>query len=162
MVISDENCTPIYIDNIDTPTITDYFWVLELGMLDFTLNELKMFEELTTPALALLINDYFIEVPANWNILIFSEETGQLDVAEMSDLTKGEFTSLVYLHQKDKIVPGPVKVVDYFRQAQILTPALNKHTMLCHHIGPDGWVCIAPTDNYNRYLKDASLGNLLS
>lgn len=164
MVISDENSFPILIESIDTPTISKYFWVLQLslnGELDFTLNKLKMFEEQTTPTLKFLINGYLVEAPADWNILVYSEETAQLDVAEISDLTRSRFTALLYEHKTGKIVPGPIHVVEYHREAQIRNPTLNKHTMLCHHVGPDWWACLAPTDNYNKYLKNAVVGDLL-
>lgn len=161
MIISDETSYPILIDNIDVPTIPDYFWVLDLNMMDFTLAPLTMFEEQTTPTLEFLINDYLIEAPTNWNIMVYSEDTAQIDVAQISDLTRSNFTALIYLHKQCKIVPGKVRVIDYHRESYIQTPSLNKHTMLCHHAGPDGWVCLAPTDNYTKYFKDATIGDLL-
>jgi hypothetical protein len=165
MIISDENSFPILIDCIDTPVLTDYCWVLQLslhGELDFTLQKIEMFEEQTTSSLEFLIDGYLVEAPTNWNILVYSEETAQVDVAEISDLTRTRFTALVYEHETGKIVPGPVKVVDYHYTAHIKSPALNKHTMLCHHVGPNGWVALAPTDNYNKYLKNKLVGDFMS
>lgn len=165
MVISDENSFPILIESIDTPTLTEYFWVLQLsmdGIMDFTLQPLKMFEEQTTRTLEFLINGYLVEAPTNWNILVYSEETAQLDVAEISDLTRAKFTAVVYSHKTGKITAGPITVVDYHAEARIRNPTLNKHTMLCHHVGPDAWVCLAPTDNYNKYLKDKLVGDLMA
>lgn len=165
MIISDEHSYPILLDSIDTPTLTEYFWVLQLnfnGDMDFTLQKLEIFEEQTTPTLEFLIDGYLIEAPTNWNLLVYSEETAQLDVAEISDLTRSKFTAVVYLHKTGKIVPGPVSVIDYHHEAHIRNPVLNKHTMLCHHVGPDGWICLAPTDNYNKYLKDTLVGDLMA
>ena len=165
MIISDENSFPIVINSIDTPTLTDYFWVLQLALddeMDFTLQELKMFEEQTTPTLEFTIDGYKIEAPTNWNILVYSEETAQLDVAEVSDLTRSKFTAVVFMHETGKVVPGPVKVFDYHQEALVQNPALNKHTMLCHHVGPDGWIMMAPTDNYNKYLKNRLVGDLMN
>lgn len=164
MVISDENSFPILIDSIDTPTLTDYFWVLQLSLhddMDFLLQPLKMFEEQTTPTLEFLIGGYLVEAPTNWNILVYSEETAQLDVAEISDLTRSKFTAVVYIHETGKIVPGPVTVIDYHLEAHVRNPTLNKHTMLCHHVGPKAWICLAPTDNYNKYLKNSLVGDLI-
>lgn len=164
MVISDENSFPIYIESIDTATLTDYFWVLQLALrdeIDFTLQELRMFEEHTTPTLEFLIDGYKIEAPTDWNILVYSEDTAQIDVAEISDLTRTSFTALIYCHKTGKIIPGPIRVTDYHREAHIRFPALNKHTMLCHHVGPDGWISLAPTDNYNKYLKNILVGDLM-
>ena len=170
MVISDENSFPILIDSIDTGTTTNYFWVLQLSLqdeMDFTLQPLEMFEEQTTASLEFQVSvngeeEYLVEAPANWNILVYSEETGQLDVAEISDLTRSKFTAVVYIHEKSKIVPGNIRVIDYHSESYIRNPSLNKHTMLCHHVGPKGWVCLAPTDNYNKYLKDCLMGDLIN
>ena len=131
------------------------------GELDFTLQPLTMLEEQTTPILVFRINDYLVEAPTNWNLLVYSEETAQLDVAEISDLARSKFTAVVYHHEAGKVTPGEVSVVDYHREAHIRNPSLNKHTMLCHHVGPDAWVCLAPTDNYNKYLKYALVGDLM-
>lgn len=164
MVISDEDATPIWIENIETGTVQSHFWVLQLAMdgeMDFTLQPLTMLEEQTTPTLVFKIDGYLVEAPANWNLLVYSEETAQLDVAEISDLTRSKFTAVVYHHKTGKVEPGEVSVVDYHREAHIRNPSLNKHTMLCHHVGPDAWVCLAPTDNYNKYLKNALVGDLM-
>jgi hypothetical protein len=165
MVISDENSFPILIDSIDTPTTTDFFWVLQLALhdeIDFTLQQLVMFEEQTTPTLEFTIDGYLLEAPTNWNILVYSEETAQVDVAEISDLARSKFTALMYIHETGKILPGDIKVIDYHREAHIKNPALNKHTMLCHHVGQAAWVCLAPTDNYNKYLRNTLVGDLMA
>ena len=164
MVISNEDSFPILIENIETPTINDYFWVLQLAIeddIDFTLQELIMFEEQLTRTLEFTVNGFLVEAPTHWNILVYSEETGQVDVAEISELTRKRFTALVYMHESGKIVPGHIVVKDYHQLAHIKTPALNKHTMLCHHAGPDGWVCLSPTDNYNKYLKNVVIGDIM-
>ena len=49
MVISDENSSPILIDNIYIPTNLNYFWVLNLDIRDFKLQELKVLEQIYVP-----------------------------------------------------------------------------------------------------------------
>lgn len=161
MIISDENSYPIVVDSVETPLSTEYFWVLDLVNRDFMLTNLMMNEELTTPTFELAINGYVIEVPTNWNILLFSEETSQLDIAEVSELCRGNFTALGYQHKKDRIIPGEVKVVNYNPYSKVHTPSLHKTHMLCHALGPDVWVCISPSDNYNKYLKNMMIGDIL-
>lgn len=161
MVISDENSFPILIDNISTPLKMDYFWVLDLERRDFTLTKIEVLEEHQTPLLVLKIFDYAIEIPANWNILVYSKETSQLDIAEISEISRGNFTAFVFDHKKDVNLPGYIRVIDYQQKGVIQTPALNKYQMLCHHLGPNYWICISPIDNYNKYLKDATIGDIL-
>ncbi len=161
MIISDENSYPVMVDSVETPLSTEWFWVLDLVNKDFILTPLMMNEELHTPTFELLINNYVIEVPTNWNILLYSEETSQLDVAEVSELTRGNFTALGFQHKKDRIVPGEVKVINYNPFARVHTPSLHKTHMLCHALGPDVWLCISPSDNYNKYLKNMMIGDIL-
>jgi hypothetical protein len=161
MVISDENSEPILIDNISTPIKTEFFWVLDLEQRDFVLSKIEVLEEHTTPILVMNIFGYSVEVPANWNILVYSKETSQLDIAEIQEVSRGNFTAFVFEHKKNSHLPGYVKVIHYKPRANIQTPALNKYQMLCHHLGPDLWICVSPIDNYNKYLKDATIGDIL-
>lgn len=160
MIISDEDSKPYLISNIETPTTVDYFWSLDLENMDYSLQELKMFEELTTPSLAVRIWDFVMVIPANWNVLVYSPETSQLDFVEASELTRGGFTCVMYEHETDKIRAGEAVVIDYNPEDYIRSPVLRKYTMLCHHIGAKHWACIAPTDNYNKFLKDKVIGDL--
>jgi hypothetical protein len=161
MIISDENSYPIMVDSVETPLSTEFFWVLDLVNRDFKLTPLTMNEELHTPTFELSILGYVIEVPTNWNVLLYSEETSQLDIAEVSELTRGNFTALGYQHKKDRVAPGEVKVINYNPYAKVYTPSLHKTHMLCHALGPELWVCISPSDNYNKYLKNAMIGDIL-
>jgi hypothetical protein len=161
MVISDENSYPTMIDSVDTPLSTEFFWVLDLVERDYKLTPLVMNEELRTPTFELSILGYVIEIPTNWNILLYSEETSQLDIAEVSELTRGNFTALGYQHAKDKVVACPVKVINYRPSAMVHTPSLHKTHMLCHALGPALWLAVSPSDNYNKYLKNAVVGDIL-
>ena len=148
MIICDEHSRPVLIDNIDIPITTTHFWSLNLEIKDFTLVPLVMFEELTTPILILSINRYIVEIPCDWNVLIYSDDTSQLDVIEASELTKGDFTAFLFDHTKNKLINNKIVVIDYKPNAIIHTPSLNKNIMLCHAVGSENWMCISPTDTY--------------
>ena len=162
MIFLDENNIPIMIESIDIPTISEYFWSFHLKEMDFMLTPIKTFEELETESVIVSVMGYVIELPTNWNVLIYSQETSQLDVSEIYRLAKHPFDLLVYNHRKDKVETGMghATVLDYYPSAKLRTPSLHKNTMLCHALGPDHWVCVAPTDNYNKYLKDKVIGDL--
>lgn len=161
MVISDENSFPVLIDSVETPISTEYFWVLDLAEQDFRLAPFVMNEEIITPTLDLMICGYVLEVPTNWNILLYSDDTTQLDIAEISELTHGSFSALAFLHRQDRAVAANIRVVNYNISSKVYSPTLQKNQMLCHTIGPDMWVCISPSDNYNKYLKNKTIGDLL-
>lgn len=160
MFISDETTFPIYIDNIEVPTKTDMFWTLNLEAKDFMLSPLMMFEELTTAILVMEILGFRIRVPSYWNLLIYSEETSQLDIQEINEIARGYFTAMVFDHRRNKVVPGPISVIDYQSCAKIQTVSIHKNSMMCHPLGHDYWICLAPSDNYNKYLKNAVIGDL--
>lgn len=163
MVISDENSYPVVIDSIDTPLSTNHFWVLDLAAeaRDFLLNPLVMLEEITTPVIAFNINGFVVEAPADWNILIYSPETSQLDIIEISELTRGDYSAFLLDHRNNKVTKNVVNVVDYNTYGVIHTPTMNKNVMLCHTVGQHHWVCISPTDNYTKLLKDCAIGDIL-
>ena len=161
MMILDENSEPILLYNIDIPFPVSHFWILDLNLMDFTLKELVLCEELTTQTLTLTINGYLLVAPTDWNMLIYSVETSVLDVITLSDFNKHAFSPFVYDHKRNKLVDNVVRVEAYDSHAVIQTPSLVKDTMLCHPLGNDMWACIAPTDSYNKYIKGKVIGDIL-
>lgn len=162
MLIFDSNSKPIILDSIHTPTLTDHFWVLDLMMMDFTLAPLISLEEVVCPTLVLSVGGFEFSLPANWNVLVYDGETSQLDVVELSEACGREFTALCYGPKKSRHTPAMVTIIDYHVESKNVGPLLNKHQMLCHPIGPDEWINVAPSDTYNKYLKDRAVGDIVS
>lgn len=161
MVIADETSFPMIIDSIDTPLSIDHFWTLNLQERDFMLNDLIMLEEIITPVIVFDIAGFVVEAPADWNILIYSPETSQIDIIEISELTRGNFSAFLFHHRHNKVTENIVTVIDYNSQGIIHTPTMNKNSMLCHTVGPHHWICISPTDNYTKLLKECTVGDIL-
>lgn len=161
MLIRDENDHTIVVESLLDPLVSEYFWILDLNLMDFTLSKIVTLEEITCTTLQLDINGFRFHVPANWNMLIYSTETQQLDVVEMGELAGRDFHSFVYGPNK-RIPEGYiVKVVDYSPKHVNVVPGLSRHQMLCHPISDDEWVNIAPSDTYNRYLRNMVVGDLI-
>lgn len=162
MLIFDTNSTPFILDSIHVPTLTDYYWVLDLSMMDFTLAPLISLEEVVCPSLRILVKGFDFVLPANWNVLVYDKETSQLDVIELSETCGREFTALVYGPQKSHPTPATITVIDYYVEYKNVGPLLTKQQMLCHPIGPEEWISVAPSDGYNKYLKERMVGDLIS
>lgn len=160
MLIFDDRNQPILIDNIHTPTITDSMWVLDLTMMDYTLAPLLVFEEMICSSLLIQVKGFEFVVPAEWNILVYDTETSQLDVVEIKRTAGAEFTAFVYGPKQMSVQPATITVTNYFPEWKNVSPALNKHQMLCHPIGPHQWVNISPSDTYNKYLKNCTVGDI--
>jgi len=161
MLIFDENNHAIMLDSIQGPVLSQYMYVLDLNMMDFTLAPLLVFEEVICPTITLQIRGFQFDVPANWNILISDDETYQLDVVEISELAGKEFKALVYGMNMVNVELEPIQVIDYKINHQNVGPSLNKYQMLCHPIDPTAWVNVAPSDAYNKYLKDKVVGDII-
>ena len=161
MLILDGDNSPIILDSIHGPTLSEYMWVLDLSMLDFTLAPLLMLEEVVCPSIEVMIKGFQFIVPANWNILVYDRDTAQLDVVELAECAGREFTAMLYGPHKSSPSPGVITVTNYFVEHKNVGPSLNKHQMLCHPIGPDEWVAVSPSDSYNKYLRDIIIGDLL-
>ena len=161
MLIFDETNHPIIMDSIHGPTVSAHMWVLDLTMMDFTLAPIVMLEETVCPSIQLRVNGSEFILPANWNILVYDQETAQLDVVELSEAAGREFTALVYGPKAGRPTPATISVTNYFVEYKNVGPSLNKHQMLCHPIGPQEWISVSPSDTYNKYLKDNIVGDLV-
>lgn len=164
MLIFDDQNKTILLDDIYTPTPTEYMWVLDLQIMDYTLAPLLVLEEIVCPSIEVNIRGFKFFLPANWNILVFSEETSELDVVEISEVAGRDFTALVYDISNPNIVkyhPGNITVSNYISEYVNVGPSLNKHQMLCHPISPTEWINVSPSDTYNKYLKETVIGNII-
>lgn len=161
MLVFDDKATPLILDDIHVPTAADHFWVLDLNLLDFTMTPLLVLEEHASEGVTVCIQEFEFTLPSNWNMLVYDEETYQLDVVSIGKLAGKEFTAAISGPLLSTIHPGKIMVTDYYPYFCDVTPSLTKHQMLCHPISPGTWVNIAPSDGYNKYLKDAYVGDLL-
>jgi hypothetical protein len=162
MLIFDGDSNPLILEDIYTPTIADHFWVLDLTLLDFTLAPLVSWEEVVCPTLVLSVNGFNFCLPANWNVLVYDKETSQLDVVELSEACGREFTALGYGPKHSRQVPITITVINYYVEHKNVGPLLNKQQMLCHPVGPNEWINVAPSDAYNKYLKELTVGDIIS
>ncbi len=162
MIISNEDNTKISIDSISNPLKSEYCWVLDIQYRDFTLIQLNVIEEYVGPIFSMYIGTAKIKVPTYWNILVYSVDTSQLDIVEFSEVSRGNYLAFCFDNKKNKHFGQPIRATtDYKSEDTIYCPAINKTQMLCHNITDDAWVCISPIDNYNKYLKDATIGDIL-
>lgn len=161
MVISNEYSNPIVIDNVNVPLSCDYFWSLDLKYMDFSISPIEYLEEQTVPAFLVNIKGYLFYIPCAWNILVYSEETSQLDMIRLSDATKMYYNAVVYNHKRDTIISGRIKVIDYSPEVVITAPNVSKNKMMCHAIGEDYWVMLSTSDTYVKFLKNKVIGNLI-
>lgn len=161
MLIFDNNNTPIILEDIYTPTIADHFWVLDLQIMDFTLAQLVVLEEIVAPTIVLSILGFEFPLPANWNILVVDEETQQLDVVEIKDVAGKEFRAMIYGPGKARHELALISAADFYPNKLNVGPSLFKHQMLCHPVAPDAWVNVAPSDGYNKYLKEKVAGDIV-
>lgn len=161
MLIFDNNNEAVVLDSIYTPTNTEHIWVLDLTMMDYTLAPLLVLEEVISPSIELMIAGFSFILPTNWNILVVDVETLQLDVVEVSELAGKEFVALVYGPDIKRIETAVITVTNYHPNYVNVGPSLNKHQMLCHPISPTAWINVAPSDSYNKYLKNKIAGDII-
>lgn len=161
MLIFDNNNDVIIFDNIYAPTIAECFWVLDLSIMDFTLAPLLVLEEVVCPTIQVVIGGFAFNLPATWNMLVADEETMQLDVVEVSDLAGKNFSALIHGPDISTFETAPITVSDYFPNRKNVGPSIGKHQMLCHPISQTSWVTVSPSDIYNKYLKDKTVGDII-
>lgn len=164
MLIFDENKNIKQLDNYNRSTDIEYFWTLDLDLeyndMDYKLSKIFFMQETTCQSVLLRIDEVNIILPTYWKILIYDEDTAQLDVIEVSKLSSSNFNVLVYGFNEWRIKPGKVWVKHYFPSYTNVFPALDKHQMLCHPISDSTWVTISHNDVYSKYLKEKVVGDL--
>ena len=161
MLVFDNDNEAIIFDSIHTPTDTGFVWVLDLVMMDYTLTPLLVLEETISPSVQLSIDGFSFVLPTNWNMLVVDSETFQLDVIEVSELAGREFFAMVYGPDMTRIRTEVIAVTDYHPNYVNVGPSLSKHQMLCHPISPSAWINVAPSDSYNKYLKNKLAGDII-
>lgn len=161
MLVFDNNNTPLILEDIHTPTITDHFWVLDFNMMDFTLAPLTVLEDTVAPTIEMQVLGFRFPIPANWNILVIDDDTHQLDVAVAGKIAGREFSAFVCGPDHTSFELATISVTNYHANYHNVGPSLSKHQMLCHPIAPDLWVTVAPSDTYNKYLKNILAGDIV-
>lgn len=160
MLILDNNNEPIILNSIHTPTTIDHYWVLNLDIMDFTINPLLVLEEITAPTIELELLNFRFVLPANWNLLVVDIDTYQLDVVEISKLAGQEFHAFMYGPNESRVSMEVVRVCDYNPHFVNIGPSISKNQMLCHPVSPELWINVSPFDPYNKYLKNKVIGDL--
>lgn len=161
MLIVDDRNKSVMIDSLQTKLSSTHFWVLDLQMLDFTLNPLTILEERWCQCVAIEVENFVFSIPATWHVLISDEDTSMLDVVKVEQLSSKRFELVVYDNEKSFTHVSPARVVDMSTDEPVYNPSLNRHHMLCHPIAPSRWICLAPNDSYNKYLKNLTLGDII-
>lgn len=161
MLILDNNSDTIILEHLNTPIVSEYFWVLDLNIMDFTLAPLLMLEEITCPSIEITILAFKFILPATWNVLVYDDYTQQLDIVAVKELPGREFTAFIYGANKMSATPAIISVTDYFPSYKNVAPSLTKHQMLCHPVSPTEWINVSPADTYNKYLKNCTVGDII-
>lgn len=161
MLIFDTQGDAIILDNVETPVLTDDFWVLDFQMMDYTLANLLVLEEIIAPTIELNINGFKFPLPASWNILVVDQETNQLDIVLLKKIAGKDFYAFAYGPNKSRHDWVHVSVSNYYPSKHNVGPSLQKHQMLCHPIDAETWINVSPSDGYNKYLKNKVAGDIL-
>lgn len=161
MLIVDEYSQPILLDNLYGPIMSNYMWVLDLTILDYTVIPIVMLEETVCSSIQITVDGLDIILPSHWCILIYDIDTLQLDIIEISETLGKEFTAFVYNSVTSTYSTVTIQASNYFVEYKHVTPSFNKSHMLCYPISKIHWICLSPSNSYNKYLKDKTVLDLL-
>lgn len=161
MNIFDETLSVVELTDIISPIKSEFFWILDLTLMDYTLAPLTVLEEITCPTFVVEVNGEEFNVPASWNMLIYDTETSGIDLIPLCEMTGRSFTALGFGATRVLAKPLSVRIMDYKPYSKNVGPSLNKHQMLCHPIDNDLWFTVCAADVYSKYLKNKSLGDIL-
>ena len=160
MIIFDENMEPVIFDNVLTPTHVEYFYTLNLDIIDVTLTPLLALEEIMSPAFVVKIDNFTFHLPTSYHILVYSDETSQVDTVKIHELTNTDFSVFGYNSKTDKVKPIYMQIIDYIPEHKFTSPLLYKNQMLCHPISPDCWINITPFDQF-KMITNKVIGDFM-
>lgn len=160
MLFVNEQSQPVVLDSRHTPLLCTHFWTLDFQQMDFMLSPIKSLEDQFCETVTIEMGGFSFIAPSNWSILIVDPDTFVLDVVEIRELAKIQYSVLVYDNARCLGEACSYRVIDYNPYNKIANPFLNKHQMLCHPIPFNKWLCIAPNDQ-TKYIKDASMGDII-
>jgi len=161
MLIFDDQNQAIILDNVETPVLTENYWVLDLQIMDYTLAQLMVLEEIIAPTVELDIRGFKFLLPLNWNILVVDQETQQIDIVVLKKVAGRDFTAFIYGPDKSRHESSRISVTNFYPNHHNVGPSLMKNQMMCHPIDAESWINVAPSDGYNKYLKDKVAGDIL-
>lgn len=160
MLLLNEYNKTVIISSLYDPIVFKSYWVLDLVLFDYKLANLNMLEESLSPAFLIRVGVAVFTIPANWYVLVYDEETTQLDTVSINDITNKDYTVLVSNMHNMKVDGATIHILDYIPDAKCVYPTLSKSHMMCHPIYDNTWINIAPNDTYNRYLKSRHVSDI--
>ena len=120
-----------------------------------------MLEEIVCPGMQICVRGFEFILPASWNILVYDQDTSQLDVIQVCDTGGREFTALVFGPDKTAPVASKISATNYYPEITHVGPSLNKHQMIGAAVSPEEFVLVSPSDGFNKYLKDLTVSDLI-
>ena len=160
MLVFNEEQKPIIFDNVHTPTNVEYFWVLDLKIMDVTLTPLYVLEELVCPAILLSHKGFEFYLPTIYYILIFSEETSQIDTINIGELASNNFHVVLDGMDVSRIQSLDYRIIDFKQEHTFVLPLLEKSQLLCHPVSPNKWINISANDQ-QKNLTNKVIGDLI-
>lgn len=162
MILHDEYGKPLVINSLLDKLRTNYAWCLDLKAQDFRLHTIKVLEECKCSTVSLKINGRLLNIPAYWFILVGDPETTQIDAVQASVLANSTFYALVYGSKLASPEYVPITVVDWVVEEPHIYPTHTRGIMICHDVGDGKWVSCSFSDTYTRFLKNKTVGDLIS
>ena len=155
MLIFDENYAPVVLDDVNSIIASNYFWVLDLNLMDFKPVPLLVIEEVSAKSLELSVANTRIVVPENWFLLIVDPETTIVDLITMEEACGKDFKAFVFGKDLREHQMETISVINAYDNCKHVTPCIQRNFMLCYPISKQRWILISPHDQFGKYLKSS-------
>jgi hypothetical protein len=162
MILHDEYGKPMVLNNLTDSLRSNLIWCLDLKAQDYRLHNVKVVEECHCNTVSLKINGRLLNLPVYWYILVGDPETTQLDAVQASVLSNSTFYAVVYGATSPAPEFLPINVVDWESSEPHVYPTHTRGIMLCHDVGDSKWISCSFSDTFPRFLKNKTVGDLIS
>jgi len=161
MFILNENNEVEELNDIDEESKSKFYWSFDMEMRDYTLSPILITEDICCKSVRVVVGNMatFI-LPSHWVMLVFDEETHQIDLVEIREMMGKDFTAYVSGPEIHRPLPGHVRIVDILPEHSNVAPSLDRTRLMCHPISTSAWISVGGSDVYGRYLKELLTGDV--
>jgi hypothetical protein len=166
LILTDYN-KPYIIESLTSPIVPEYYWMLSGKMMDFALCPIVYLEETIGPTIEFVVDGNVIHLPTSWYVLIVEPDTGQLDTIPVLSCSKASFSALLFTTQDTKFRHSELRVSNLDDNKSLVHPMMEKGTMMCIPVGPDGatgefmTICAGPYDVAAKHFNGANVADLM-
>ena len=136
MVILPEYNFPYLIDSVNGPVVPKFSWFYDVEINDFMLKPIRLLEETIGATVSVKINDFILDIPASWNLLVVDDETKMVDTIPITQCSAAGYKAFMMHPDTNDYHVSPITLLDLKMKGSCTHVMIPKMNMMLHPVGP--------------------------